>query len=67
MQATYWLNKVEEMEATLQLTMTVEEWKQIAATLADAKSYPHWKVAGVIHNLINKANKTFSERIDDER
>jgi hypothetical protein len=60
----YQLNNPGKMQATMQITMAVEEWEQIKEELGD--SYPNFQFKSLISDLINSATKEFYRRIDND-
>ena len=58
MKATYQLNRTDQIEATMTITMTVSEWKDLAAQQKD-REWPSWRFAGAIQDMIRKAEEKF--------
>lgn len=56
------LENVHKMDATLTITMTLDEWKQLQSQLAQA--WPSWKLGSAISALWSKARKEYDEQID---
>jgi hypothetical protein len=55
--ATFRLSEPDKMSATMQITMTVKEWKELRALISD--EYPGWQLNGAITDLIHQAEKVF--------
>ena len=65
MKAVYQLENTEEMEATLTVTMRIREWKELAEAMPG--SWPHWKYAAAIRDMVTKANKAYAEVGESKR
>ncbi len=65
--AVYQLTKPDDAGASLTLTMTVGEWKQVRATLNKAGDYPGWRVAEIIGELVGRAAAHFDASSETER
>jgi hypothetical protein len=59
MHASYWLSSPEKVEATLTVTMRIEEWRELMRQLP--AGYPAWKFSEEIANLIAHANRHFTK------
>jgi hypothetical protein len=62
------LENIGDMEATLTLTMTVNEWSQLKAQIDQSDEHhrwPTWVFLRTISNLISKARGGY-ESVDDE-
>lgn len=60
------LDRADDMEATMQITMRVHEWKKLKQKLVN--EYPTWHLASAISDLLSAADKHFEKRIvDNER
>lgn len=59
MKASYWLQSPEKIEATLTVTMTIEEWRALQKQLPDSV-WPAWKFSNEISELISHANRHFT-------
>jgi len=55
---TFGIQKLNDVEATLTVTMTVGEWREVLSQL-DTK-YPSWKFGEVILEMITAFHTTFS-------
>lgn len=58
------IQKLNDVEATLTVTMTVGEWREILEQLS--QKWPSWKFGEVILAMITAFNKNFSP-YEDER
>jgi hypothetical protein len=58
------LTKPNIAEATLTVTMTVGEWKQVREQISD--KWPGWTFAALIGNLIRHAEQSFQEQVESE-
>lgn len=47
----------DDIQCEMTVTMSLKEWKQIAASLGDA--YPDWQLKGIITDLVMMAEKQF--------
>lgn len=56
MQASIRLTVPESAQATMTVTMTIKEWKEFRAQLVE--SWPSWKIASAISDVINEAEKS---------
>ena len=59
MKASMYLQNPKKIEATMTITMTVEEWERLETQLNDG--YPSWEFAGHIRSLLAQTNKVVSE------
>ena len=57
MKAKLKLENPDDMIATIKLTMTIREWRELKDQLPD--KYPSWKLGSIIFDVIDKAEKTF--------
>ena len=57
MKATYQLEDADKMEATLVITMTVGEWREL--TRQQSAAWPSWKFSSLVCDLIAGANEKF--------
>lgn len=57
------LDNVDSMEATLTITMTLQEWREVAETLP--RKWPHWKLGGAITELVTRARTVFSQEVKE--
>jgi hypothetical protein len=60
MKARYELIDVDEIEATLKITMTVGDWKRLNEQLS--AKWPSWKLSGLIDRITSRANSYFEEK-----
>jgi hypothetical protein len=60
--ATYQLMAVDDVPATLTVTMTVKQWREIADRLPE--TWPHWEFGAKVREMIRHADQQFSERQD---
>lgn len=49
----------DQAEASLTLTMTIREWKELRASLTN--DYPAWRVGSMIGKLVAQASQAFAE------
>lgn len=60
MKASMKLTKPDDVEATISLTMTLEQWKLLRTSVADEASYrPGGQLRQAIDNLVRQATMTF--------
>ena len=52
------IQKLDDVEATLSVTMTVGEWQEVLSQLST--KWPSWKFGEVILSMITAFNKNFS-------
>jgi hypothetical protein len=64
MRISYRLEEADQMDATLTITMTIEQWEKLNSQLVAA--YPSWKLSEKINKLIKLAHKGYWGEIDDE-
>jgi hypothetical protein len=57
MKARFELKEPDKMEATLSVTMTLENWKELKEQLSD--KYPAWQFGGFISDMVRQAEETF--------
>ena len=55
--ATFHLEKVEEILATMTVTMTVKQWRHIASKLS-TDGYQEWPLRSAIMDLVRQADMT---------
>lgn len=55
--ATFHLENVEEVRATMTVTMTVKQWRLIASKLS-MDVYEEWPLRSAIMDLVSQADKT---------
>jgi len=59
------IQKLNEVEATLTVTMTVGEWRDVLKQLST--KWPSWKFGEVILEMINAFNENFSHyEVEDD-
>ena len=58
MRSKFGIQKLDEVEATLTMTMTVSEWREVEKQLST--KWPSWKFGEVILEMITSFDKTFS-------
>jgi hypothetical protein len=56
--STYRLNGVDDVNATLTVTMPVKHWKEFQSSLSE--KWPNWEFSSKISEMINEANRVFS-------
>ena len=60
MKATIRLAKPEDVEATISLTMTLLQWKELRTSIAEDKLYePGGKLREAIDDLVRQATRVF--------
>lgn len=57
MKTRFMLERPDDCEATLKITMTLKEWDQLRAQLSHA--WPSWKLSSAITDLLTQARKVF--------
>lgn len=62
MRGTFELLKPDEMEATLTVTATVKDWKQLRDQLVDR--YPSWQLSSIVADLVHQAELKFFAKQD---
>ena len=68
MNAKYRLARPRDVDATLEVTMSVGDWVKLLKQLndtADSMSYPAWKFRELISEIIQKAETEF-EAVEDK-
>lgn len=60
--ATYQLVNVDDVFATMTLTMSIKEWRELRAKMP--QEWPAWEFGSRISEMIRHAEKQFSERQD---
>ena len=61
---TFGIQKLDDVEATLSVTMTVGEWREVLSQLST--KWPSWKFGEVILNMISAFSKNF-EYYEEQR
>jgi len=64
MKGTFQIELPDKIDATLTVTMTLAEWKQLRAQVAG--NWPGWKFSEMITDLIRHAEKQFYQRADPD-
>lgn len=59
-QAKMSLANPDELQVTLQITMSLNNWKALKAQLSSA--YPAWKLSQIISFVVERANSTFTAK-----
>ena len=63
MEARFKLENIEEMVATLSVTMTLGEWTRLEAQLGNLpSSRPTYRLRSIIQDVIRKSSTTFTSR-----
>lgn len=62
MKGDFGLENVDTVQATMTITMSLKEWKELRATIGER--WPGWKFASFITQIVNKAEKEYFERED---
>lgn len=57
MRARLKIEKPEDIEATITMTMTLQEWELLRDQLKQA--HPSWRLASVIDDLLSQGRKVF--------
>lgn len=57
----------EFIDVTLQITMTVQEWRKVNEALGNDQHYEASRVKYAIIDVINKALNSFTETIDEAK
>ena len=65
--ARYQLTRPDDADASLTLTMTVGEWRAFAAHLVKDGKYPGWRIANIIHELVESATVHFDATGETEQ
>lgn len=60
--ASYQLNAVDDAQATLTVTMSIKQWRELSAKLPE--SWPHWEFGAKVNAMIRHAQQQFTERQD---
>lgn len=63
--AKFRLDDADKMRATMTISMTVGQWREIMGALSSDR-YEEWPLRAAIRDLIMEADKTFSYRSDAE-
>ena len=58
------LKNVEEIQATMTITMNVAQWILLKEQLS--RKFPAWEFASAISRLISRAKESYSERVDND-
>lgn len=61
--ARFQLEGVDDMQATLHVTMTIGSWKQVREALKDDR-FGAWQLKAMIRDLISSATATVDARIE---
>jgi hypothetical protein len=64
MRTTFKICSPDEIQATLTVTMTVKEWRELRTQLVD--SWPSWQLSRDIGDVIRQAEKTFYANTEAE-
>lgn len=64
MKARFMIEKPDEVEATMKITMSVKKWTELRDRLSD--DYPAWELSAKINDLLAQARKVFYPTIDDK-
>lgn len=59
MRASYKVHNVEEVEATLSITMSITDWKRLYAQLDFSTAHPYGDVLDAVKQLVRDANQAF--------
>jgi len=62
MKGKFSLNDVDDVQATLEITMSIRDWKSLKKSLA--AKYPDWKVGNMIANVVHQATEAFEAEGD---
>lgn len=62
MKITGQLNNQEDMELTLNITMTMKEWRELKQSLPE--KYPHWKLGSAITEAVSMVGETVYKEIE---
>lgn len=57
MRGTFQLNRTDDMEATLTVSMKIAQWKELQKQIST--SYPGWKFASMIDAMIRTASQCY--------
>lgn len=60
---TFRLDDVDKVTATLTITMTVGEWRDVRGSLTS--QHPQWKVGNLIDDMVRAAERQFFGISDD--
>ena len=52
----------DKLELTLDVTMTLEEWKRLREQLSG--HYPAWRLGQAITNLVSRAEQNYNEEVE---
>ncbi len=63
MRTKFYLDNPDDMQATMEITMSVKEWKELKEELSD--KYPSWQLSSSIMSLICQAEKVFNEKTEE--
>jgi hypothetical protein len=64
MRANYKLKAPDDMEATLEITMSLKSWRNLEQQLGDM--HPSWLFAAKIREMIDKANQSLTVTHESE-
>jgi hypothetical protein len=59
-----YLSKPDDAEATVEITMTIGEFKQYLVQVEGAKTWPSWKIHGAIQAVISKADAVYTAPVE---
>lgn len=64
MRGTFKLCNIDSIDASMTISMTVKEWRELRNQLSD--EWPSWDLSSQISKLIAQAESTFYARTEDE-
>ena len=64
MEAKFQLDDPSKMQATMKITMRLDEWEELQAQLE--QKWPSWELSRAISSLVFQAKKTFYQKIDSK-
>ena len=64
MKASFELENPEQMDATLTMTMRLDDWRSLSEQLNG--DFPSWQLSSTIVDLLMEANKTFYKRDNND-
>ena len=64
MQMRFVIEKPDEAEATMKITMTVREWRELGDQLKN--EYPSWRLGSAINRLVSHARKVYYAENEDD-
>jgi hypothetical protein len=62
---TFAITDPDNVSCTMQITMTLAQWKLLRESLNNR--YPDWKIREAIDDLVAKANDSFAATVESER